>query len=165
MESRGDICVAQLSGARLNKTEKGGVLECELKRDHIMKKLIAIATALLVGGVFAPQAEARPQAVGNYSIINAGHHSCGCAIQTKRYVVGYDRYRRPIYRYVTVPTVHRCRTHSRVHSSHYRGHSNWNHNQRYYGNRGGHVRASYSYSRPSYGRSYYQSSRNSRYCR
>lgn len=118
-----------------------------------MKKLLAIATALLVGGVFAPVAEARPQAVGNYSILTVGRHACGCAIQQRRYVVGYDHYRRPVYRFVSVPTVHRCRNSSHRHYDHNRYNSRYD-NRGHYGHRG-----YYSQPRVQFRSSYYSSGR------
>ena len=88
-----------------------------------MKKPIAIAAAILTSIVAFPQ-----KAEAGYSSVSftyqSGRSACGCPIYTKRYVAGYDCYRRPIYRYVSVPVVHRCSHES--HRSHYI-HSNRNH--------------------------------------
>ena len=81
-----------------------------------MKKLIAIAATILTGLVAFPEnAEAGHSSVS--FTYQSGRSSCGCPSYTKRYFSGYDCYRRPIYRYVSVPVVHRCSHGSR--GSHY----------------------------------------------
>jgi len=42
-----------------------------------------------------------------------GYSSCGCPIYQRRTIISYDCYNRPVYRYISVPIVHRCRTHYR----------------------------------------------------
>ncbi|MGB0774424.1 MAG: hypothetical protein ACPG32_07225 [Akkermansiaceae bacterium] len=93
-----------------------------------MKKLIATLVTVLVSFVALPETvEAGHYHIGHSYTYRSGSTSCGCAIYTKRVVVGYDCYRRPIYRYYSQPVSHRCH-HSR---SHYRPqHSH--HGNRYY---------------------------------
>jgi len=42
-----------------------------------------------------------------------GYNSCGCPIYQRRSIISYDCYNRPVYRYISVPVVHRCRTYYR----------------------------------------------------
>ncbi len=42
-----------------------------------------------------------------------GYSSCGCPIYQRRVIVSYDCYNHPIYRYISVPVVHHCRTYYR----------------------------------------------------
>ena len=87
-----------------------------------MKKLIAIAATILTALVAFPE-----KAQAGYSSVSftyqSGRSSCGCPTYTKRVFAGYDCHRRPIYRYVSVPVVHRCSHHShRGHYNHSRSH-------------------------------------------
>ncbi|BDS07475.1 hypothetical protein NT6N_25150 [Oceaniferula spumae] len=101
-----------------------------------MKTLLATIATVFVGLVALPEkAEARPHHghVGQSYTYVSGHSSCGCAVYKRRVVTGYDCYHRPIYRYYSVPVVHRCRSH---HSSRYyrhdvpRGHYDRSHYRR-----------------------------------
>ncbi|MGJ8696753.1 MAG: hypothetical protein ACSHYF_10570 [Verrucomicrobiaceae bacterium] len=119
-----------------------------------MKKILALILGLTAGGLTLPTtAEAGSLRIGHATISVSGHHSCGCAIQTKRVFVGYDCYRRPVYRYYSVPTVHRCSSHRQP--SHYSHRSHSTHSS-YYGNQrnpylrsGSHYRGSRYYQQPS----------------
>jgi len=78
-----------------------------------MKTILATIATVIVGFIALPsQAEARPHSghIGQSITYVSGHTSCGCAIYKRKVVVGYDRYHRPIYRYYSVPIVHRCRS-------------------------------------------------------
>lgn len=69
-----------------------------------MKNLLALATAASLLAL-PPAAEAGPAP----SVIHtSGHAACGCALHTKRIVVGYDNCRRPVYRYIALPVTHHC---------------------------------------------------------
>ena len=102
-----------------------------------MKIIIAtLVTAL--GMVVLPQkAEARPHGhCGTGYTYRSGHASCGCSIYTKRIIIGYDHCRRPIYRYHSVPVVHRC----------HKKYGNYHHRKGYYGHHGyGGYGGSYKY--------------------
>lgn len=37
-----------------------------------------------------------------------GYEPCGCPIYVQWIIVGYDYYRRPIYAWKRLPTIHRC---------------------------------------------------------
>lgn len=84
-----------------------------------MKTLLAIAATALVGLVTPQTAEAGHSSCNTGYTYQSGRSSCGCPIYTKRVLYSYDCYRRPLYRYYSVPVVHRC-SHSRSHSyTHY----------------------------------------------
>jgi hypothetical protein len=92
-----------------------------------MKKLIAIIATAVTGLIVFPQeAEAGHAQVS--ITYRSGHSACGCPMYTKRYFSGYDCYRRPVYRYVGVPLVHRCRGHAGP-PAHYRNHNYYNHSR------------------------------------
>ena len=75
-----------------------------------MKRLIAILAVATTGLVLFPQtAAAGHSRVG--VTYQSGRSSCGCPVYTRRSIKGYDCYRRPVYRYVRVPVIHRCRHH------------------------------------------------------
>ena len=110
------------------------------KRLSIMKTLLATITTVFLSLIAFPEkADARPHNVGHSYIYKSGTASCGCVTYTKRVIVSYNRYGRPVYRYYSQPITHSCgyRKHS------YNG---------YYGN---------SYSAINYNRSRYN--RNARY--
>ncbi|MGE9267771.1 MAG: hypothetical protein ACQKBY_06710 [Verrucomicrobiales bacterium] len=87
-----------------------------------MKKLLAIAVALIAGGFALPnQAEAGTIRIGYSTVYVSGHASCGTPIYTRRVCVGHDRYHRPIYRYTRLPLSHH-RGHMNHHRGHHRGH-------------------------------------------
>ena len=93
-----------------------------------MKNIIAIAATILTGLVAFPEKAEAGHASVSFTY-QSGRSSCGCPTYTKRYFSGYDCHRRPIYRYVSVPVVHRCK-HTRSHSytrytpsRHYSNHS------------------------------------------
>ena len=90
----------------------------------MIQRLLAIVAVAVTGLLSAPQAEA-----GHSSLsitYRSGFTSCGCPIYTKRYVRGYDCYRRPIFGYTQLPirhgsscrhrAVHRPTYHSQVRS-------------------------------------------------
>ena len=84
----------------------------------------------------------------------SGYSSCGCAIYTKRIISSYDCYHRPIYRYYSVPVVHRCHS-KRSHYSSGHGHysKHYSHRNRHYGHRyRGHYGGSHISFRTGYGR-------------
>lgn len=110
-----------------------------------MKTILAtIATVFVSLIAFSEKAEARPHHVGHSYTYKSGHSSCGCATYTKRVIVSYDCYHRPVYRYYSVPIVHRCRT------SHYSGGRYYSHSS---------PRVHYSRSHYSRGSSHYSRSR------
>ena len=120
---------------------------------------IVIATIAITLGLLAlsQTAEARsPKHCGSSYTYKSGHSSCGCAIYTKRIITGYDCYRRPIYRYCSVPVVHRCHKKHGHHYGHYRPHyshyNKYSHRYRNYGHYGHHrYRSHFSFSN-GYGR-------------
>ena len=84
-----------------------------------MKNIIAIAATILTGLVAFPEKAEAGHASVSFTY-QSGRSSCGCPTYTKRYFSGYDCHRRPIYRYVSVPVVHRCSHHAhRPHVNHY----------------------------------------------
>lgn len=126
-------------------------------RNTIMKKILILIVGLLASGITMPStAQASSIRIGHSSIYNSGYHSCGCAIRTKRVVYGFNRYHRPIYRYYSVPTIHRCGHRGHYRSSRYGYRSHYNHRRSSY--RGYHG-SRHSYNRNSYRRSSRRSSR------
>ena len=121
-----------------------------------MKTLLAIAAVALTGLALPQKAEAGHSSCNSSYTYQSGRTSCGCPIYTKRIFNGYDCYRRPIYRYISVPVVHRCRSN---HYSSNRGCSSSSYNRHY--NRG-YSSSYYSYNRH-YNRGYSRS--YSRGCR
>lgn len=94
----------------LNKLTKACVEACE-EQNNIMKTIIVtIATIFVSLAGFAEKAEARSSnhPVGHSYVYKSGYTSCGCVIYTKRVIIGYDCYHRPIYKYYKVPVSHRC---------------------------------------------------------
>ncbi len=96
-----------------------------------MKKILTIIIGLAASGLALPataQASGLRQAQvkGNHS----GHHTSGYTIQTKRVLAGYDKYRRPIYRYVKIPVVQPYRANVRSPRVNYRNQSNYRSNDR-----------------------------------
>jgi hypothetical protein len=115
-----------------------------------MKTLLAIAATALAGLALPQTAEAGHSNVSVNLTYQSGHGSCGCPIYTQRVFAGYDCYRRPVYRYVSVPVRHSCHaSHSRYNSPQYsnhgyaqrgysqRGYSQTRYTGRSYGNSGG----------------------------
>lgn len=109
-----------------------------------MKTILATLVTVAFGLIALPEkAEARPHCgVGHSYTYASGHASCGCTVYKRRVIVGYDCYHRPIYRYYSVPIVHRCRSH--YSSPYYRGHRHHRHYDRYY--RGRYHRGHYGHS-------------------
>jgi hypothetical protein len=126
-------------------------------------KIVIATLATVVGLLALPNtAEARsPKHCDSGHTYRSGYSSCGCAIYTKRIISGYDCYRRPIYRYHSVPIVHRCHSkhkhyHSKYRSSYgrhgYHGyHNKYSHRKRHYGHYGHHRYGSHISFRTSYG--------------
>lgn len=108
-----------------------------------MKTLLAIAAVALAGLAFPQTAEAGHSRCDSSYTYVSGRTSCGCPIYTKRIFSGYDCYHRPIYRYVSVPVVHRCNHRS----SYHHGHGHYSHHRDYYR---GHSRSHYSQHRDYY---------------
>ncbi|MCP5536958.1 MAG: hypothetical protein H7A51_12095 [Akkermansiaceae bacterium] len=104
-----------------------------------MKTILATLVTIIVGLVALPgTAEARPHdnCSSSYTYLS-GNTACGCPVYTKRVFVGYDCYHRPIYRYYSVPVVHRCRSHYRPTYHNHPGHgSRYYNNSRYPSHRG-----------------------------
>jgi len=125
-----------------------------------MKTLLAIAATALTGLALPQTADAGHSNVSVNITYQSGHSSCGCPIYTQRVFAGYDCYRRPVYRYVSVPVRHSCHSsHSRYNSPQY---SNHGYSQRGYAQRG----SSHSqYAGRSYGNSGGYSRGASRGCR
>ena len=124
-----------------------------------MKTIIAIL-AIVVGLLALPNtAEAgSPRHCDSGHTYRSGYSSCGCAIYTKRIISSYDCYHRPIYRYYSVPVVHRCHSKRSHYGSHYssgHGHysKHYSHRNRHYGHRyRGHYGGSHISFRTGYGR-------------
>jgi len=99
-----------------------------------MKTLLATIATIFVSLTAMPEkAEAAPNhyPVGHSYTYSIGHSACGCAIYQRRIVSGYDCYDRPIFRYYSVPVVHRCRTYvSRPHCG--TGYTRVHYNRSYY---------------------------------
>jgi hypothetical protein len=120
-----------------------------------MKTILTTLATVVVGLLAFPDtAEARPHGHhGSSHTYKSGHSSCGCAIYTKRIISSYDCYHRPVYRYYSVPVVHKCRSNhsyrsNRSHySSGYRHNSYYGHRDRHYGHRtyGSHISFSTGY--------------------
>ncbi|MDE0826901.1 MAG: hypothetical protein OSA48_08850 [Akkermansiaceae bacterium] len=120
-----------------------------------MKTLLAIAATALLGLVVPQAAEAGHSSYRSGHTYQCGRSSCGCPIYTKRVVSSYDCFRQPVYRYYSVPVVHRCsssRSHSYLHYTPSSYSSRRSYNRGYWSNssyyRGsynrGHSRSSYS---------------------
>lgn len=77
-----------------------------------MTKFIAIAATILTGLVVLPERAEAGRVTASFTY-QSGRTACGCPVYTRRYVAGYDCYRRPVYRYVAVPVAHRCAHHAR----------------------------------------------------
>lgn len=122
--------------------------QANTKNNKDMKIIIATLVSVLGLVALPNKAEARHGDSGSSSYTyRSGHASCGCAIYTKRVITGYDCYRRPIYRYYSVPIVHRCHSNRSHHHSYHRpsyghrgyyssySHHNRNYSHHRYGNR------------------------------
>jgi hypothetical protein len=87
----------------------------------MIHKLFAITAVAFVGLLSAPKVEAGHSTHASITYVS-GHASCGCPIQTRRYVRSYDCYRRPTFGYSRVAFSHgsscRLRAHSRSPHSH-----------------------------------------------
>ena len=117
-------------------------------------RTLLIITATALAGLLLPQtAEAGYSSCNTGYTYQSGRSSCGCPVYTRRVVAGYDCYNRPVYRYYSVPVVHRCR-HTRSHSytSHYTPSRHYGYS-RSYSSRSNYHRGSYSRSSRSRGRS------------
>jgi len=82
--------------------------------DHRTMKNLSLLLCFIVAGLFALPANAN--AGCGYDVgykHRIGYSSCGCPIYQRRVIVSYDCYRRPIYRYYSIPVVHHCRTYYR----------------------------------------------------
>ena len=106
-------------------------------------KIVIATLATVVGLLALPNtAEARsPKHCDSGYTYRSGYSSCGCPIYTKRIISGYDCYRRPIYRYHSVPIVHRCHSKRKHYHSYYGGYGNcgkYSHRKRSYGHYGHH---------------------------
>ncbi|BDS05336.1 hypothetical protein NT6N_03760 [Oceaniferula spumae] len=76
-----------------------------------MKTILATLATIIVSFAALPEkAEAAPHPhhIGHSYTYCSGHAPCGCRVYKRRIIVGYDCYHRPIYRYYSVPVVHRC---------------------------------------------------------
>lgn len=84
----------------------------------MIQRLLAIATVASAALLMTPKAEAGHSCDTGY-VYRSGYSSCGCPIYTKRYVRGYDCYRRPIYGYIRLDLRHgsSCR-HHHAHRNH-----------------------------------------------
>ena len=134
-----------------------------------MKTILATIAAVFVSLIAFPQkAEAGSFPIGHSVTYKSGYASCGCAVYTKRVITSYDYYRRPVYKYYSVPIVHSCRTGYRSTNKYY-----GNSSSRFYSNRGSYNRGSTasrfhsnnrfsSSSRSNYGRSNFNRSSHSR---
>ena len=128
----------------LNKFKRYGVEIGEYQKPKNMKNLIITLTSIFIGCIALPEkAQAGHDRCGSSSTYRSGYSSCGCSVYKRRVIASYDCHRRPVYRYYSVPIVHRCR------SSHYNRHNSYN----------SHSRTHYSRSRHS---SYRQPSRSHR---
>lgn len=103
-----------------------------------MKTLLTTLATALVGLVALPEkAEARNCGTSHSHTYRSGHASCGCPTYTRRVIIGYDCYHRPIYRYYSVPVVHRCKSHhnSPYYHRRHRHHKYHHHYDRHRGHR------------------------------
>ncbi|MEJ6570454.1 MAG: hypothetical protein QNL01_14855 [Akkermansiaceae bacterium] len=105
-----------------------------------MKTILATLVTVVIGLVALPDtAEARSHghssSSSSYTYVS-GRASCGCTTYTKRVFTGYDCHRHPIYRYYSVPVVHRCRSSHNPHYSSHSSHSNYYSGSRYSSYRG-----------------------------
>ncbi|MDB4408626.1 hypothetical protein N9165_00990 [Akkermansiaceae bacterium] len=109
-----------------------------------MKTVLTLIIGLVVGTLgLSSTAEAGSLRIGYSTYITSGHHSCGCAIHTKKVYAGRARCGTPIFRYYTVPNKHRCQHLRTQGSSHYqRGYDRSQRSSRYH--RGNDRRRSYS---------------------
>lgn len=117
----------------LNTRSNGSVISSE-QQIETMKKLLSILAITLISIVLFPeQAFAGHGHSGSGYTYRSSYSTCGCPLYKRRVIASYDCYRRPVYRYYSVPIVHRCRTyrapahrahysygHRRSYSSHYR---------------------------------------------
>lgn len=116
-----------------------------------MKKLIvAIAAAVVSLTAMPEKAQAAPHhhhRIGHSHTYCSGHAACGCRVYTRRVVIGFDCYHRPVYRYFSVPIVHRCHRYvrpGRYHHHHHAHHRHY-HGHHYYGHHGHHgIHGSYT---------------------
>jgi len=75
----------------------------------IMKTIIVTITTIFVSlAGFAEKAEAKSyhHPIGHSYVYISGYTSCGYPMYTKRVIVGYDCYHRPIYKYYKIPVSH-----------------------------------------------------------
>ena len=96
-----------------------------------MKNLLITFATVLIALVALPQkVEAGHSRCGTSYTYRSSYGSCGCPIYKRRVIISYDCYNRPVYRYYSVPIVHRCRSHYRTsyrrphyrHGNHYSNH-------------------------------------------
>ena len=95
-----------------------------------MIKSIAIIAAAVTGLVAIPQTAEAGHSRAGY-LYQSGHASCGCPVYTNRFLVRYDCYRRPVYRHVRVPLVHRRQFHRVAVAPRYRHPVHYRHNNYY----------------------------------
>lgn len=82
-----------------------------------MKKLLTMLAVAVAATLATPKAEAGRTHVS--VTIRTGTASCGCPIYSKRYVRGYDCYRRPVYGYTRLSFRHNTRYCRHHRPSHY----------------------------------------------
>ena len=107
----------------------------------IMKRAAIILLALLFTSITA--------SADSWRYVRVANASCGCKNYVKRYVVGWDNCRKPIYRYCHVPTKHFCRKYTKPYTR-YNSYNNYNYrrsNSYYSPYRGTRYRMSYSIDR------------------
>ncbi|NWK57666.1 hypothetical protein HW115_18760 [Verrucomicrobiaceae bacterium N1E253] len=85
-------------------------------------KYLLITLASVVLFALPQNAQAAHGHCGTGYTYRCGHSACGCPIYKRRVIVRYDCYHRPVYRYVSVPVVHRCRSHYKHHKHHKKHH-------------------------------------------
>ena len=90
--------------------------------NNTIHKLFAITAVVFVGLLAAPKAEAGHSTHTSITYVS-GHASCGCPIQTRRYVRGYDYYRRPVFGYSAVAFSHGSSCRLRAYSRSYHNHA------------------------------------------
>ena len=91
-----------------------------------MKNLLITLATVLIALVALPQkVEAGHSRCGTSYTYRSSYSNCGCPIYKRRVIISYDCYNRPVYRYYSVPIVHRCRSHYRPqyrYGNHYSNH-------------------------------------------
>ena len=105
-------------------------MDTETDTTRTMNKSLVILAIAVAGLVAFPRAAEAGHARISFTY-QSGRASCGCPVRWKRQLHRYGRHRLPVYRYVRIPIVHRCRIHAHP-PVHYRHINRGRHPAHYY---------------------------------